>query len=65
MKALATLPGLATGVALCVVAPDANQMLRAAESELRPAQSDYLEQCGGCQDNQLRPDGRSSASVGR
>ena len=48
MKALTTLPGLATGVALCVVAPAANQMLRAGESELTPAQSDYLEQCGGC-----------------
>ena len=48
MKALATLPSLAAGVALCAVAPAANQMLRAAESELTPAQSDYLEQCGGC-----------------
>jgi hypothetical protein len=48
VKALTTLPGLATGVALCVVAPAANQMLRAADSELTPAQSDYLEQCGGC-----------------
>ena len=47
MKALTTLSGLATGVALCVVAPAANQMLRAAE-KLTPAQSDYLEQCGGC-----------------
>ena len=48
MRALATLPGLATGVAFYVLAPAVNQMLRAAENELTPAQSDYLEQCGGC-----------------
>ena len=48
MKGLATLLGLATGVALCIVAPAAPQMVRAAENELTSAQSDYLQQCGGC-----------------
>jgi len=49
VKGLATLLGLTAGVALClVVAPAANRMTRAAEVELTAAQSDYLEQCGGC-----------------
>lgn len=48
MKGLATLFGLATGVALGIVAPAATQALRAAEVELTSAQSDYLGQCGGC-----------------
>jgi cytochrome c553 len=48
VKGLVTPLGLATGVALCILAPAANQMLRAAENELTSAQSDYLEQCGDC-----------------
>ena len=61
MKGPATLLALATGVALCVV-PAGKQMLRAAESKLTPAQSDYLEQCGGCHGIQATPRQRRSRS---